>query len=112
MRDPARILAVDDAPENLEILCARLEANGYEVVSALDGEQGLARALETEPDLVLLDVMMPRLDGIAGLTRLKGNTALRFVPVGLVTAKSDPRDIIAGLEAGADDYLTKPFDQS
>ncbi len=112
MHDPPRILAVDDAPENVEILRARLEANGYEVVTAFDGEQGLARALETEPDLVLLDVMMPKMDGIEVLKHLKQHTALRFVPVVLVTAKSDTRDIIAGLEAGADDYLTKPFDQS
>jgi class 3 adenylate cyclase len=112
MRNPARILAVDDAPENLEILRARLEANGYEVVTAGDGEEGLARARASEPDLVLLDIMMPKLDGISVLKKLKEDAALRFVPVILVTAKSDTRDVVAGLEAGADDYLTKPFDQS
>jgi class 3 adenylate cyclase len=112
MRNPARILAVDDAPENLEILRARLEANGYEVVTAGDGEEGLARARTSEPDLVLLDIMMPKLDGISVLKKLKEDTALRFVPVILVTAKTDTRDVIAGLEAGADDYLTKPFDQA
>lgn len=112
MKNPARILAVDDAPQNLEILRMRLEANGYEVVTAADGEEGLARARDSDPDLVLLDVMMPKLDGVAVLKRLKEDAALRFVPVVLVTAKSDLRDVVAGLEAGADDYLVKPFDQA
>lgn len=112
MRNPARILAVDDAPQNLEILRARLEANGYEVITAADGEEGLARARDSDPDLVLLDIMMPKLDGVAVLKKLKEDTALRFVPVVLVTAKSDMRDVVAGLEAGADDYLVKPFDQA
>jgi class 3 adenylate cyclase len=112
MRNPARILAVDDTPENLEILRARLSANGYEVITANDGEQGLALARDSDPDLVLLDVMMPKLDGISVLKKLKEDAALRFVPVVLVTAKSDMRDVVAGLEAGADDYLVKPFDQS
>jgi len=112
MRNPARILAVDDALQNLEILRARLEANGYEVITAADGEEGLARARDSDPDLVLLDIMMPKLDGVAVLKILKEDSALRFVPVVLVTAKSDMRDVVAGLEAGADDYLVKPFDQA
>jgi adenylate cyclase len=112
MRNPARILAVDDAPENLEILRTRLQAHGYEVITAANGEEGLARARDSEPDLVLLDIMMPKLDGISVLKMLKEDATLRLVPVVLVTAKSDMRDVVAGLEAGADDYLVKPFDQS
>lgn len=112
MHDPPKILAVDDAPENLEILRTRLAAKGYDVITAADGEEGLARARAESPDLVLLDIMMPKLDGIAVLKALKADTALRFVPVVLVTAKADTRDVVAGLEAGADDYLTKPFDQA
>ena len=112
MRTPPRILAVDDVPTNLEILKVRLEANGYEVVTAQDGEEALVRARELEPDLVLLDIMMPKLDGIAVLKQLKQETADRFVPVILVTAKADARDIVNGLEAGGDDYLTKPFEQA
>jgi adenylate cyclase len=112
MRNPARILAVDDAPENLEILRTRLQAHDYEVITAANGEEGLARARDSEPDLVLLDVMMPKLDGISVLKMLKEDATLRLVPVVLVTAKSDMRDVVAGLEAGADDYLVKPFDQS
>jgi adenylate cyclase len=85
LRTPPRILAVDDLPGNLEILRVRLEAQGYEVVTAVDGEDALARARELEPDLVLLDIMMPKLDGISVLKQLKQDTD-RFVPVILVTA--------------------------
>jgi adenylate cyclase len=109
---PPRILAVDDVPTNLEILKVRLEAQGYEVVTAADGEEALQRARELEPDLVLLDIMMPKLDGISVLKQLKQEAVERFVPVVLVTAKADTRDIVNGLEAGGDDYLTKPFEQA
>jgi len=112
VRTPARILVVDDVPENLDIVRIRLESQGYEVVTAVAGEDALARARELEPDLVLLDVMMPKLDGISALKVLKQDAALRFVPVILLTAKSDTRDVVAGLEAGGDDYLTKPVDQA
>ena len=112
MRTPPRILVVDDNPTNLEVLQVRLSAQGYEVVTAVDGEDALRRTRELEPDLVLLDVMMPKLDGISVLKELKADTTLRFIPVILVTAKSDTRDIVDGLEAGGDDYLTKPFEQA
>ncbi|SFK78269.1 response regulator [Methylocapsa palsarum] len=111
MRDPPRILAVDDVPENLEIVSMRLSAHGYEVVTAADGEEGLEKARALKPDLILLDIMMPKLDGIAVLKELKGDKSLDFIPVILLTAKSDRTDIVAGLDAGGDDYLTKPFDQ-
>jgi class 3 adenylate cyclase len=112
LRSPPRILAVDDAPENLEILQVRLEANGYEVVTAGDGEQALRRVRELEPDLILLDVMMPKLDGLSVLRQLKQDPALGFVPVILVTAKAEMRDLVVGLESGGDDYLVKPFDHA
>ncbi|RWC50572.1 MAG: adenylate/guanylate cyclase domain-containing response regulator [Mesorhizobium sp.] len=110
MHDPPRILAVDDTPENLEILRMRLEANGYEVATAADGEEGLARARELTPDLILLDIMMPKLDGISVVRMLKHDQSLRSIPVILVTAKADTRDVVEGLDAGGDDYLTKPFE--
>ncbi len=112
MRTPPRILVVDDNPNNLEVLRVRLNAQGYEVVTAVDGEDALARARELEPDLVLLDVMMPKLDGISVLKQIKQDEMLRFIPVILVTAKADTRDVVSGLEAGGDDYLTKPFEQA
>ncbi|AZO69961.1 response regulator [Mesorhizobium sp. M1D.F.Ca.ET.043.01.1.1] len=110
MHDPPRILAVDDTPENLEILRMRLEANGYEVATAADGEEGLAKAREFTPDLILLDIMMPKLDGIAVVRLLKRDSSLQAIPVILVTAKADTRDVVEGLDAGGDDYLTKPFE--
>jgi class 3 adenylate cyclase/CheY-like chemotaxis protein len=112
VRDPPLILAVDDTEENLEILRVRLEANGYQIVTAADGEEGLARARELAPDLILLDIMMPRRDGISVLRELKQDEVLRMTPVILVTAKSDSRDVVEGLDAGGDDYLTKPFEHS
>ncbi|TIX43621.1 MAG: response regulator [Mesorhizobium sp.] len=110
MHDPPRILAVDDTPENLEILRMRLEANGYEVATAADGEEGLAKARQLTPDLILLDIMMPKLDGISVVRMLKHDQSLRSIPVVLVTAKADTRDVVEGLDAGGDDYLTKPFE--
>src|SRR5688572_29421217 len=110
LHDPPRILAVDDTPENLEILRMRLEANGYEVVAAADGEEGLEKVRSLKPDLILLDIMMPKLDGIRVVRRLKADISLRSIPVILVTAKADTRDVVEGLDAGGDDYLTKPFD--
>ena len=112
MRTPPRILAVDDVASNLEILQVRLEAQGYEVITAADGEQALALIREQDPDLVLLDIMMPKVDGITVLKQLKQDASTKFLPVILVTAKADTGDVVVGLEAGADDYLTKPFEQA
>jgi adenylate cyclase len=94
------------------VLRVRLSAQGDEVVTAVDGEEALRRACELEPDLVLLDVMMPKLDGISVLKELKADITLRFIPIILVTAKADTGDIVNGLEAGGDDYITKPFEQA
>ena len=112
MRDPPLILAVDDTPQNLDLLRRRLSSQGYEVTTAEDGEAALERTAELLPDLILLDVMMPKLDGIETVRRLKANPAHQHIPVILVTAKSDPMDVIEGLDAGGDDYLTKPIDHA
>jgi adenylate cyclase len=109
---PPRILVVDDIFENLEIVRMRLEANGYEVVTAADGLEALEKARTVAPDLILLDIMMPKLDGISVLREIKRDATLGFMPVLLLTAKADRADIVAGLDAGGDDYLTKPIDQS
>jgi len=111
MHHPARILIVDDNETNRDILKTRLTVHGYDLLQAGDGEEALAVVKECYPDLVLLDVMMPKLDGIEVCRRLKADPALPFIAVILVTAKSDSRDVVAGLEAGADEYLTKPVDQ-
>jgi adenylate cyclase len=112
MRDPARILVVDDVPDNVDILQMRLESQGYEVATAADGLEALHKIRELLPDLVLLDIMMPKMDGIETVKRLKADTSLPFIPVILVTAKADSTDVIAGLESGGDDYLTKPVDHA
>ena len=112
MRNPARILIADDNPANVRILSMRLAADGYDVVTARDGEEALAVAGEAQPDLILLDVMMPKLDGITVCRRLKEAQAASFTPIVLVTAMTEAKDIVAGLEAGADEYLTKPVDHA
>src|SRR5215469_6512362 len=112
MRDPPLILVVDDVPDNVDILQMRLEAQNYEVATAVDGLEALEKVYALLPDLVLLDVMMPRLDGIETVRRLKADASLPFIPVILVTAKAEASDVISGLEAGGDDYLTKPVDHA
>jgi adenylate cyclase len=112
MREAPLVLVVDDVPDNIDILQMRLESQGYEVITAGDGEQALAVVRERLPDLVLMDIMMPRLDGIAAMKQLKADAKLPFIPVILVTARADAKDVVAGIEAGGDDYLTKPVDQA
>jgi adenylate cyclase len=112
MRDPPLILVVDDVPDNVDILQMRLESQGYEVSTAGDGVEALAKTRELLPDLVLLDIMMPEMDGIETVKRLKSDASLPFIPVILVTAKADDKDVITGLESGGDDYLTKPVDHA
>jgi class 3 adenylate cyclase len=112
MREKPLVLAVDDRAENLDIVRVRLEAQGYEVLTAMGGEAALAVVSDASPDLILLDVMMPGMDGIEVTRRLKGDPATRPIPILLLTAKADVHDVVDGLNAGADDYVTKPFDHS
>jgi class 3 adenylate cyclase len=112
MNDPPRILIVDDNEANRDILDARLKAHGYVTLQAADGEEALVATHQQLPDLILLDVMMPKLSGIEVCRRIKGDAGLPFTPIILVTAKSDTQDVVAGLDAGADEYLPKPIDQA
>src|SRR3954454_9455338 len=112
MHSPARILIVDDNETNRDILMARLGPQGYDLTQAADGEEALAAAREHLPDLILLDVMMPKLDGIEVCKRIKTDATMPFTPIIMCTAKADSKDVVAGLEAGADEYLTKPIDQT
>lgn len=112
MRDPALILVVDDQPANIDVLQMRLESQGYVVETAENGHAALEKIARLQPDLVLLDVMMPGIDGLEVCRRVRADTSLPFMPIVMVTAKADRRDIVAGLDAGADDYLTKPVDQT
>jgi adenylate cyclase len=110
MHDPPRILIVDDHETNRDILAKRLATQGYDLCQATDGEEALDAAKTLHPDLILLDVMMPKLNGIEVCRRLKGDAALPFMSIILVTAKSDTKDVVVGLDAGADEYLAKPVD--
>jgi DNA-binding response OmpR family regulator len=103
----SRILIIEDEAPMRMALADLLSAEGYRVLSAVDGERGLQRALDEKPDLILLDIMMPKLDGFALCAELR-RLALT-VPVLMLTAKGQIEDRVAGLDAGADDYLVKPF---
>lgn len=112
MRSPPLILIADDNQANLDILRTRLASQGYQVLTAVDGQEALDMARRDRPDLILLDVMMPKRDGFEVCRLLKADTSLPLMPIILVTAKSDSRDIVAGLESGGDEYLTKPIDHA
>jgi diguanylate cyclase (GGDEF)-like protein len=104
-----RILVVDDNRDNVEIIATRLRFRGYEIDEATDGAVALERVRLNPPDLILLDVMLPDIDGYEISRRIKGDSALPFIPIILVTARDTTQDKVAGLDAGADDYLTKPI---
>jgi two-component system, cell cycle response regulator len=104
----ARILVVDDVPANVKLLEARLSAEYFDVLTAPNGTEALEICGRAECDIILLDVMMPDIDGFEVCRRLKANPATHFIPVVMVTALDSPADRVRGLEAGADDFLTKP----
>jgi two-component system cell cycle response regulator len=106
----ARVLVVDDIEANVRLLQAKLEVEYYEVLTAPEGFTALQKAEAEQPDIVLLDVMMPEMDGFEVCRRLKANPLTQHIPVVLVTALDGRRDRLTGLEAGADDFLTKPID--
>jgi two-component system, sensor histidine kinase and response regulator len=106
------VLVVDDEPKNVQLLVDLLETKNYQVWTAADGEQGLRLAREKLPDVVLLDVMMPRLNGLEVCRQLKSEQKTAMIPVLLVTALDARQDRIAGISAGANDFITKPIDQA
>ena len=105
----AKVLVVDDLPATVRLLAADLEQQGHEVSVACDGCEALAMAAADRPDVILLDIMLPGMDGIEVCRRLKADDDLRMVPVIFVTAKHLEADVVDGLDAGADDYVVKPF---
>jgi DNA-binding response OmpR family regulator len=106
-----KILVIDDLPENVFILQDRLLQEGYEVITAYGGNDGMEKAYSTRPDLILLDVMMPDMSGFDVCKTLINDEQTKHIPIILVTAKSGPEDIKEGLEAGAFDYVKKPFNR-
>lgn len=103
------ILVIDDEKDLLELVRYNLEKEGYDVILARDGTSGLEIALRHKPDLVVLDLMMPGMDGLEVCRRLRGDDRGRHVPLLMLTAKATEADRVVGLELGADDYVTKPF---
>lgn len=106
---PKKILIVEDEPAIHELVKYNLQKEGYSVLSAYDGSTGSDLARDQKPDLILLDIMLPKMDGIEVCKMLKSNTRTMGIPIIMVTAKSEETDKVLGLEIGADDYLTKPF---
>lgn len=107
-----RILVADDDPDILQVVRVNLELEGYEVETALDGQEALDKAISQPADLILLDIMMPRMDGLTALHRIRGHGSSGNTSIILLTARGLPEDRVRGLELGADDYITKPFDVS
>ncbi len=105
-----RILIVDDEEDLVFILKARLEMEGYEILTAYDGQEGLTKAQEEKPNLILLDVMMPKMNGYQVCRLLKFDEEYRHIPIIMLTARGQDQDVATGKEVGADEYITKPFE--
>jgi len=105
-----KILVVDDESDLVEMLSIRLEANNYQVIAASDGQEGLDKARSESPDLIILDLMLPKLDGYQVCRMLKSDERYKQIPIVIFTARAQESDIKAGNEAGADAYITKPFE--
>jgi PleD family two-component response regulator len=104
-----RILIVDDVPANLDVLCQALETEGYRIIAAPSGTVALQIAQRTQPDLILLDIMMPEMNGFETCRRLKADASTADIPVIFITARDEMSSIIEGFEVGGVDYITKPF---
>jgi len=104
-----RLLVIEDEEDILELLTYNLKREGYEVQGAVSGEDGLEKTRRKRPDLILLDLMLPGLDGLAVCRALKSGPDTRDIPIIMVSAKGEEADVVVGLELGADDYVTKPF---
>ena len=104
-----KILVIEDESDILEVITYNLEREGHKVISCRNGEQGLSRIRTDNPDLVILDLMLPGMDGVEVCRQVKNDPVTRAIPVIMVTAKAEESDIVLGLGIGADDYITKPF---
>jgi len=110
VKKKSKVLIVDDAVDTVEILRKRFRSEGYDTAEAYDGEEGLRQVAEYHPDLIILDVMMPKLDGLEVCQKLKTDENTKYIPILMLTAKAEVEDKVKGLDIGADDYLAKPFD--
>ncbi len=104
-----KVLVIEDEPDIREVMVYNLSREGYRVLEAKDGEKGLEKARREAPDLILLDLMLPSLDGVEVCRLLRSDPLTQAVPVIMVTAKSEESDVVLGFGVGADDYVAKPF---
>ncbi len=105
-----KILLIEDEPNMIELVTMRLEANGYEVISAIDGEKGFIMAKSEGPDLIILDLMLPKLDGYKVCGMLKEDSRYQKIPIIILTGRAQKEDILLGEEVGCDAYIKKPFE--
>lgn len=110
MSQKATVLIVDDEPFNVDVLQQELEDLDYNIITASNGKEALEKIKGQQPDLVLLDLMMPVVDGFAVLSEIKMDNELRNIPVIIVSAANDSKSVVKGIKQGADDYITKPID--
>ena len=110
MHQKPKVLIVDDEPLNLDYLEQELEDFNYQILTAVNGQEALDKIQSERPDLVLLDIMMPVMDGFAVLSRLKAGRGLRDIPVIVISAANDLESVVKGIQQGAEDYLPKPFE--
>ena len=105
-----RVLVVDDEEHIIKMLTSRLKAEGYEVLTARNGKEAIEVATREKPDVVIMDIMMPEMDGVAATKALRARLETAVIPIIMLTAKKDVQSEVEGLDAGADDYMGKPFD--
>ncbi len=110
MEEKKKILIADDESDFLQLLSTRLKANGYDVITAVDGQEALAKVKEDHPDLIILDLMMPKLDGYKACRLLKFDVRYKKIPIVIFSARAQEEDIQLAKECGADAYVIKPFD--
>jgi len=106
---PYKIVAIDDDADLLRLVRVKLTKEGFEVITAVDGEEGVSTVLREKPDVIIIDIMMPKKDGYQVLTEIKQKMGKKTPIAIMLTAKAETKDIVKGLETGADDYITKPF---
>lgn len=108
--DKKKILIIDDEVDMVGTLVMWLEAAGYDTVSAYDGQEGMEKVRKEKPDLILLDIMLPKMDGFSLCRLLKFNDKYKDIPIIIITAKTQEQDRVTGMNVGANEYVTKPFD--
>ena len=111
MNQKPKVLIVDDEPFNVDYLQQRLEDCDYHLLTAFNGREALEKIESQQPDLILLDLIMPVLDGFAVLAQVKADPVLRDIPIIIISAEKDSRSVVKGIKQGAEDYLTKPIDE-